>query len=256
MGAQIRNLERDGEHRPFAARGEAIVGTAGGISLMRGVYEPGWRWTVDVKPVVGQDLCQTRHLGYAISGQMHVQMADGSEFTAGPGDLFDIPSGHDAWVVGDEPFVMIDVSSETARYARSRASDIADPDDEYMRLVRRGYEAFNTGDQATLRELLSPDVAQHVPGSSQLAGEYKGIDSVLAYYGKLAELTAGTLRADLVDVFGDGQGHVTALHQITATRNGATRVSRGTVLFTFIGRRATDLVEMHSDLPGDDAFFA
>ena len=209
-----------------------------------------------MKPLVGQDLCQTRHLGFALSGRIHLQMADGSEFEAGPGDLFDIPAGHDAWVIGDEPFVMVDVSSETARYARGRGTEIAEPDDEYMTLVRRGYQAFNTGDMATLRDLLSPDVAQHVPGSSLISGEYKGIDAVLGYYGKLAELSGGTFRADLIDVFGDGKGHVTALHQITATRAGVTRVSRGTILFTFIGHRATDLVQMHSDLPGDDAFFA
>jgi ketosteroid isomerase-like protein len=221
---------------------------------MKGVYQPGWRWSVDIKPIAGHDMCQTRHLGFAVSGHMRLKMADGSEYTAGPGDLFDIPAGHDAWVVGDEPFVLLDVSSETARYARK--PDMAEPDDEYMALVRRGYEAFNTGDMAALRQLLSADVAQHVPGSSQIAGEYKGIDSVLGYYGKLAELTGGTFRADLVDLFGDGKGHVTALHQISATRNGTTRVSRGAILFTFVGHRATDLVQMHNDLPGDDAFFA
>lgn len=75
-----------------------------------------------------------------------------------------------------------------------------------MVLVRRGYEAFNAGDQSTLWKLLSPDVARHVPVASQLASEYKGIDSVLADYGKFAELTAGSLRAHLVDVFGDGRG--------------------------------------------------
>jgi ketosteroid isomerase-like protein len=252
---QLRNIE-DGERRPFAARGEALVATAGAMALMKGVYEPGWRWSVDVKPLAGHDLCQTHHLGFVLSGQMHVQMADGTEYTARPGDLFDLPAGHDAWVLGDEPFVMVDVSSEVMRYARGRDTSIHAPDDEYMMLVRRGYEAFNTGDITTLQEILSHDVAQHVPGKSQIAGEYKGIDAVLAYYGKLGELTDGTFRADLIDVFGDGRGHVTALHQITATRNGITRVSRGTILFTFVGHRATDLVQMHNDLPGDDAFFA
>ena len=132
--------------------------------------------------------------------------------------------------------------------------DVAAPDDKYMTLVRRGYQAFNSADLETLRSVLSHDVVQHVPGTSQVAGAYKGIDAVLGYYGKLAELTEGQFRADLIEVYGDGQGHVTALHQITATRNGATRVSRGTITFTFLGDRATDLVEMHADLPGDDAF--
>ncbi|MGH8861534.1 MAG: nuclear transport factor 2 family protein, partial [Jatrophihabitantaceae bacterium] len=171
-------------------------------------------------------------------------------------DLFDLPAGHDAWVLGDKPCVMVDYSSEATRYARGRDAGAAAPDDKFMTLVRRGYDAFNSGDMQTLRSILAHDVVQHAPGTSQIAGTYKGIDAVLGMYGKLAELTDGNFRADLIDVFGDGQGHVTALHQVTATRNGVTRVSRGTIVFTFLGDRATDLLEMHADLPGDDAFFA
>jgi ketosteroid isomerase-like protein len=151
---------------------------------------------------------------------------------------------------------MIDFSSEATRYARPREAGLGEADDKYMTLVRRGYEAFNAGDMATLREIMSHDVVHHVPGHSQLAGAYKGIDAVLGYYGKLAELTDGNFRADLINVFGDGQGHVTAVHQTTATRNGETRISRGAILFTFLGDRATDLAEMHEDLAADDAFFA
>jgi ketosteroid isomerase-like protein len=256
MGTQISSLERDGETRPFAAHGHAVIGSAGGLTLMRGVFEPGWRWSADIAPIAGTASCQTRHLGYVLAGRMQVRMDDGSELTVEAGDLFDLPAGHDAWVLGDEPCVMIDYSSQATRYARGQVPGTAAPDDKYMTLVRRGYEAFNSGDLATLREILSHDVAQHVPGSSQISGEYKGIDAVLGYYGKLAGLTDGHFRADLIDVFGDGHGHVTAVHQTTATRNGVTRVSRGSILFTFLGDRATDLVEMHADLPGDDAFFA
>lgn len=256
MGTHISNLERDGEARPFAAHGHAVIASAGGLTLMRGVFEPGWRWSNDVAPLAGTATCQTRHLGYLQSGRMQIRMDDGTEQTVSAGDLFDLPAGHDAWVIGDEPCVMVDYSSQATRYARGQTAATAAPDDKYMTLVRRGYEAFNAGDMATLREILSHDVAQHVPGTSRIAGEYKGVDAVLGYYGKLAELTGGKFRADLIDVFGDAQGHVTALHQITATRNGVTRVTRGTILFTFIGDRASELVEMHADLPGDDAFFA
>ncbi|MCW2523747.1 MAG: hypothetical protein JWO63_2082 [Frankiales bacterium] len=256
MATNISNLERDGESRPFAAHGHAELGSAGGLTLMRGVFEPGWRWSNDIAPIAGTDSCQTRHLGYLVSGRMQVRMDDGAEMTIEAGDLFDLPKGHDAWVLDDEPAVMIDYSPEVTRYARGRAADAAAPDDKYMTLVRRGYDAFNRGDADTLRTILTHDVGQHVPGNSQIAGEYKGIDAVLAYYGKLAELTDGQFRVDLIDVLGDGHGHVTALHQMTATRNGVTRVSRGSILFTFLGDRATDLLEMRSDLPGDDAFFA
>ena len=256
MGANISNLERDGETRPFAAHGHAVIGSAGGLTLMKGVFEPGWRWSTDVAPLAGTDTCQVHHLGYVISGRMHVRTDDGTDMMIEPGDAFDLPAGHDAWVEGDEPCVMVDYSSDATGYARGRAADVAAPDDRYMTLVRQGYAAFNSGDFDTLRTILSHDVVQHAPGTSQLAGSYKGIDAVLGYYGKLAELTDGQFRADLTGVFGDGRGHVTALHQITATRNGVTRVSRGTILFTFLGDRATDLLEMHEDLPGDDAFFA
>ncbi|MDT4973365.1 MAG: hypothetical protein QOG22_3508 [Pseudonocardiales bacterium] len=256
MGTNISNLERDGETRPFAAHGHAVIGSVGGLTLLRGVFEPGWRWSTDVAPIAGTDSCQTRHLGYLVSGRMQVRMDDGTELTVEPGDMFDLPSGHDAWVLGDEPCVMVDYSPEATRYARGRSADAAAPDDKYMTLVRRGYVAFNSGDFETLRSILAKDVVQHSPGTSQIAGLYKGIDEVLGYYGKLAELTGGQFQAHLINVFGDGQGHVTALHQATATRNGVTRVSRGTILFTFLGDRATDLLEMHEDLPGDDAFFA
>src|SRR4030088_706125 len=107
MGTQISNLERDGESRPFAAHGHAVIGSAGGLTLMRGEFEPGWRWSKDSAPIAGTDSCQTRHLGYMLSGSMQVQMDDGTEQTIGAGDMFDLQAGHDAWVGGYEPGVMV-----------------------------------------------------------------------------------------------------------------------------------------------------
>lgn len=253
MNARTSNIERDGEIRPFAAHGHASLGSAGGVTLLRGVFEPGWRWSADIAPIAGTTSCQVRHLGYLISGAMTVRMDDGQEVELTQGDVFDLAPGHDAWVTGDEPCVMVDYSPDATRYARGAASEPAE--DRYMALVRRGYAAFNTGDVATLREVMSHDVIQYVPGTSRLAGAYKGIDAVLGYYGKLAEVTGGQFRVDLINTFGDGAGHVTALHQATATRNGETRISRGTILFTFLGDKATELLEMHEDLAADDAFF-
>jgi ketosteroid isomerase-like protein len=250
----ISNLERDGEIRPFATHGYAHLASAGGLTLMRGVFEPGWRWSTDVAPIAGTDSCQTRHLGYVLAGTMRVKLDDGAEYDIGPDDLFDLPAGHDAWVVGDEACVMVDYSAEVTRYAR--ATDIAAADDEAMALVRRGYAAFNSADVDTLRTVFATDVVQHVPGNGPLAGVYKGVDAVLGYYGKLAELTDGTFRAHLIDVHGDGLGHVVALHQTTAIRNGMSRISRGSIVFSVVGGLATDLLEAHADLPGDDAFFS
>lgn len=253
---RISNLARDGEKRAFKAHGHALVGSAGAATFMKGTFEPGWRWSDDLKPLAGTDSCQTRHLGYVISGRMHITCDDGTEIEVSAGDAFDLPPGHDAFVVGDEPCVMIDVSPSATAYAKGQTQATPQVEDRYLSLVRKGYNAFNTGDIPTLTTLLSHDVIQHVPGESALSGDYKGIDSVLAYYGKLAEETNGTFRAHLVDVHGDGHGHVTAVHVIEATRHGVTRVSRGSILFTFLGDRVTDLLELRADIAGDDAFLS
>ena len=250
------NLERDGEHRAFKGHGRATIASAGGVGLMRATFEPGWRWSQDVAPLTGTTSCQVRHLGFVLSGRMHVVFDDGTETDIGPGDLFDFPAGHDAFTVGEEACVAIDISPDTTRYAKGATAPSPQVEDRYLALVRKGYAAFNSGDIDTLVKLLSTDVIQHVPGTSVLAGDYKGIEAVLGYYAKIGEMTGGTFRAHLVDVHGDGHGHVTAVHQSIATRNGVTRVTRGSILFTFLGDKVTDLLELRSDIAGDDAFLA
>jgi ketosteroid isomerase-like protein len=252
MDVLISDLERDGEKRPFAAHGYAQLASAGGVTMLRGTFEPGWRWSTDVAPIAGTDSCQIRHLGYVVSGRMHVVTDDGTESEVRAGQLFDLGPGHDAWVVGEEACVMLDVSPDATRYA----SDGQPTQDPYVGLVRKGYAAFNTQDIEGLKAIFALDVVHHVPGHSAVAGEHKGLEEVLAYYGKLGEMTDGTFRAHLIDAHGDGAGHVIALHQITATRNGVTRSSRGSILFTFTHEKVTDLLEMHADLAGDDAFLA
>ena len=74
----------------------------------RMTYEPGWRWSADIKPVAGGEACQFHHLGFTVSGRLRVQMSDGAELETGPNEVFEFPPGHDAWVVGDEPWVGID----------------------------------------------------------------------------------------------------------------------------------------------------
>jgi hypothetical protein len=69
---------------------------------------PGWRWSNDVKPIAGTDSCEAPHFQYHVSGRLAIRMDDGTELIAGPGDITSLPSGHDAWVVGDEPVVVID----------------------------------------------------------------------------------------------------------------------------------------------------
>lgn len=86
--------------------GQVVV--LGEVYIGRYVAEPGWRWSKDVKPHVGTLSCQHHHQGIVVSGHMHVTTDDGARRTVGPGEAFDIPPGHDAWVVGDEPCVSIE----------------------------------------------------------------------------------------------------------------------------------------------------
>ena len=84
----------------------------------RMTYEPGWRWSEDVKPIAETDACQFHHFGVTLSGRLRAQMRDGTELEIGPGDVFEIPPGHDAWVVGDEPWVSVDFEAMRA-YGRA-----------------------------------------------------------------------------------------------------------------------------------------
>lgn len=77
----------------------------------RFVQEPGWRWSVDVAPIAGTTWCQHRHLGYVIGGALHVVTEDGTEMDIRPGDSYEIPPGHDAWVVGDVPWESVEYTS-------------------------------------------------------------------------------------------------------------------------------------------------
>ena len=116
MAGEVQNME-SGETRKFE-HGMVQIVKVGSTTIGRASFEPGWRWSNDVKPIVGTDSCMVHHAGYAISGRLHVVMDDGSEFEVGPGDANDIQPGHDAWVVGDEPYVGVDFSDEMADYAK------------------------------------------------------------------------------------------------------------------------------------------
>ena len=85
----------------------------------RMTYEPGWRWSVDVQPIAGTDTCQYHHLGVTLAGRLRAQMPDGTELEIGPGEVFEIPPGHDAWVVGEEPWVGVDFEAMRT-YAKGR----------------------------------------------------------------------------------------------------------------------------------------
>ena len=116
MTLATKNLGSPDETRTFG-HGHMDVVSLAGVTVGRGVFNPGWKWSNDVKPIVGGESCQAPHTGYIVSGRMHVVMNDGTELEAGPGDALVIGPGHDAWIVGDEPCVMIDWSG-SATYAK------------------------------------------------------------------------------------------------------------------------------------------
>lgn len=91
------------------SKGRVEIVKLPGLTLGRAILEPGWRWSNDVKPQAGTDSCEGAHAAYLVSGRMHVRMDDGSELDLGPGDAHVVSAGHDAWVVGDEPAITIDV---------------------------------------------------------------------------------------------------------------------------------------------------
>jgi hypothetical protein len=89
-------------------KGRAEIVKVGGAEVGRLVFEPGWRWSEDVRPIAGTELCEAPHMQVHLSGRLAIRMADGTEFVAGPGDVTSLPCGHDAWVVGDETVVVVD----------------------------------------------------------------------------------------------------------------------------------------------------
>src|SRR5262245_17826551 len=117
--AEVKNFDAPDETRPFEGKGKADVLFIAGRTVGRGLFEPGWRWSVNVKPIAKTASCQVSHLGYVVSGRMRVFMDDGAEAEFGPGDVFALPPGHDAEVVGDEPVVALDFG-EFGEYAKRR----------------------------------------------------------------------------------------------------------------------------------------
>jgi hypothetical protein len=116
--ATVKNLDAPDETRKFRAHGHTQFVHLEGVTISRSTFEPGWRWTEDVKPIMQTPLCPVHHKAVVVSGHLHVTVVDaGDELDLGPGDVFDVPPGHDAWVVGSEPCVVVDVSPGIDRYA-------------------------------------------------------------------------------------------------------------------------------------------
>jgi hypothetical protein len=108
----MTNAERKGFATPDEVRtfpgGRLELVQIGGATIGRAVFEPGWRWATSVQPIAGTKSCEAPHFQYHVSGVLKVVMDDGTELECRPGDISLLPSGHDAWVVGDEAAVVVD----------------------------------------------------------------------------------------------------------------------------------------------------
>ena len=102
-----KSMASPDETRTFD-KGRVDFAKVGNTSFGIAHFEPGWSWEKCVKPIVKTDSCQAPHTQYVISGRIRIRMDDGSEEEFGPGDVGYVPPGHNAWVVGDEPFVAVD----------------------------------------------------------------------------------------------------------------------------------------------------
>ena len=168
---QRKNFSRPDELRDIG-RGELQIVEIGDAAIGKIAYEPGWRWSVDIGPRVGTPLCETHHIGVVISGRLQIEMRDGSSLTIGPDDAFEVPPGHDAWVLGDEPFVSIDTVGR-----RHFGTPIGHATERYLAtilfvdIVGSTEVARRLGDRAW-RDLL----AEHNAAARRVIDRHRGIE--------------------------------------------------------------------------------
>ncbi|MBI4760212.1 MAG: cupin domain-containing protein [Chloroflexota bacterium] len=110
-----KNFDAADETRQPFEKGKIEVITVGGLTFYRETLQPGWQWSKHVKPVVGGESCQRFHVKIFLAGRQRIRMDDGTEMEFGPGDVAIMQPGHDAWVVGDEPNVLIELADVVKR---------------------------------------------------------------------------------------------------------------------------------------------
>ncbi len=104
---ELKSFGAPDEVREFP-KGRLELIKVGGAMIGRAVFEPGWRWATSVQPIAKTSSCEAPHFQYHVAGVLRIRMDDGAEFDCRPGDVSLLPSGHDAWVVGDEAAVLVD----------------------------------------------------------------------------------------------------------------------------------------------------
>ncbi|MEV0603520.1 cupin domain-containing protein [Streptomyces sp. NPDC050315] len=115
---EVKSIDQPDERRDFP-NGHLESVHLSGLDFAKATFEPGWRWSESLAPIAGTASCEVPHNGYIVQGRMHIRMDDGTESDGGPGDVFVVSPGHDAWVVGDEPVVVFDFAGAMAQeYAK------------------------------------------------------------------------------------------------------------------------------------------
>jgi hypothetical protein len=105
--AELKSFGKPEEVREFP-KGRLELIKIGGATIGRAVFEPGWRWATSVQPIVSTSSCEAPHFQYHVAGVLRIRMDNGAEFDCRPGDVSLLPSGHDAWVIGNEAAVVVD----------------------------------------------------------------------------------------------------------------------------------------------------
>jgi hypothetical protein len=105
--AEVKNFMKPDEVREFP-KGKLELIKIGNATIGKATFEPGWKWSTSVQPIAKTKSCEAPHFQYHVSGVLAVKMDDGSVLECRPGDVSLLPTGHDGWVVGDEPAVVID----------------------------------------------------------------------------------------------------------------------------------------------------
>jgi uncharacterized protein len=127
---------------------------------------------------------------------------------------------------------------------------------ENVELLRRGFEAFNSADVATLSELIAADAVQHMPGTSKFAGDHIGRDAILGMYGEMGEETGGTFGAALQDLRADGPNRVVAKYRAEGQRDGKTLATNHVITFEVRDNTITDINDTTADEASWDAFWS
>ncbi len=154
-GIEVRTFRNPDESRVFE-KGKLAIVTLGDVTIARTIAEPGWRWSEHIRPLAGTTSCQVHHLGFVVRGRIRVQMDDGTAQEMGPEDIYDIPPGHDAWVVGDEDAEIFDWAGGMGTFAKPaiEASDRLLTTLLFTDIVGSTNKAERIGD-AAWRELLA-----------------------------------------------------------------------------------------------------